>query len=284
MRNPEPCGIRTPPASVVIGLIVLAALSLIADGYFQPYAINGDVSAYFDVADQIQQHHWNWVVNGYWNPLYPALLWVARGLTRADVWHEMQAGRLLNVVTALLTLLASAYLADCALRLKLSLSEPDQERQSLTSIPRGALLLTSFTVTFWLIVRNLNVNTIRPDLLLTLFLFIAFASLFNILREGRWTHFAVLGVSFGLAYLTKSVAFPMFAFTLVVLMALGWRVRRYFRGIAVAAVFFLIVAGPYLVALSKRVGHFSSGESGGDNYAWYVDGAERFEQHWPARN
>lgn len=279
MSNLEPCGLRTPPKSVVIGLIALALLSLIADGFFQPYAINGDVTAYFDIADQIQQHHWNWVVNGYWNPLYPALLWLARLLTRADVWHEMQAGRLLNVVTALLVLLASAYLADSALRLSLSLTDSNSGTQkSFTRIPRSALLLSSFAVTFWLIVRNLNVNTVRPDLLLTLFLLVAFASMFDILREGRWKHFVILGVSFGLAYLTKSVAFPVFAFTLLVLGVLAFKVRSYVPGIAIAVLSFAVVAGPYIGALSKKEGHFSSGESGSDNYAWYVDGAERFEQ------
>ncbi len=267
-----------PPAYVGVGLVILAALSLIGDGIFEPYAINSDVTSYFDLADQIQDHHWNWVVNGYWNPLYPLLLAIVRGLMHADVWHEMQAGRLLNVLTAFLVLGASAYLADSALRLSQSRTPSALLHESRGRISRGALLIASFLVTFWLIVRNLNVNTIRPDLLLTLFLVIGFAALFNILRDPRPRHFAILGVAFSLAYLTKSVAFPIFAFTILVLALLAIRTRSYFKGVAVAVLAFVVIAGPFLYALSRKEGHFSSGESGGANYAWYVDGAARFEQ------
>lgn len=278
MKHPEQTSLPEPPGFVVLGLVILAAVSLIGAGFFDSYAINSDVTSYFDLADQIQAHHWNWVVNGYWNPLYPMLLALARVLTHADVWHEMQAARFLNVFIAFLVLLASTYLADSALRLSLSRMEPTEAELNRTRISRSALLIASFLITFWLVVRNLSVSTVRPDLLLTVFLIIAFAAFFNILRTGSFLYFAVLGASFALAYLTKSVAFPVFIFTVAVLIVLALRTKSYFAGTAMALLTFALIAGPYIFALSKKEGHFSSGESGGANYAWYVDGAARFEQ------
>jgi hypothetical protein len=36
--------------------------------------VGGDAVAYMDIADLLHAHHWAGVVNGYWHPLYPALL------------------------------------------------------------------------------------------------------------------------------------------------------------------------------------------------------------------
>lgn len=263
---------------MVIGLLLLAAASLIGSGFFEAYASNADVTSYFDLADQIQSHHWTWVVNAYWNPLYPALLALARSAMHADVWHEMQAGRILNVATAFFVLLASAYFADSVLKLSLSRLDQGMTEAGLLRPSRSSILMASLLITFWLIVRNLSVNTVRPDLVLTFFLIVAFAALCNVLRTGSMLQFVLLGAAFGLAYLTKSVAFPVFAFTLLVLVVLGLRRRRFLPGILLTVLVFAAIAGPYIFALSKRTGHFSTGESGGDNYAWYVDGAARFEQ------
>ena len=278
MKTLKPASALFPPVVILFGLVLLALLSLIGDALFAPYSMNGDVASYFDLADEMQSHHWNWVVNGYWNPLYPALLTLARLLMRVDVWHELQAARFLNVVIAVFVLLASSYLADSALRLSLTRTTIGKEPEGWARISRSTLLLCSFVITFWFIVRDMNMNAVRPDLLLTLFLLIAFASLFNIQRTSKFVYFAVLGGSFGLAFLTKSVAFPIFGLTILVLAGLGLRKRSYLLGAGVAALVFGVVAGPFIQALSKKEGHFSTGESGGANYAWYVDGAARFEQ------
>jgi hypothetical protein len=278
MKNPERSNAPEPPGFLVVALVLLAAVSLIGSGFFESYAINSDVTSYFDLADQIQNRHWTWVVNGYWNPLYPALLAVARSVTHADVWHEMQAGRMLNVVTAIFVLLASVYFADSALRLSLSRTDPQAPEAGVARPPRGVVLLAAVLITFWLIVRNLSVSTVRPDLVLTFFLIIAFSAVCHIVRAAKMYHFVLLGAAFALAYLTKSVAFPVFVFTVLVLAVMGVRRRRYIAGVGLAVVIFGIVAGPYIFALSRRVHHFSTGESGGDNYAWYVDGAARFDQ------
>ena len=41
---------------------------------YEPYQIDGDAVAYMDIGDLLRAHNWHAVINGYWNPLYPASL------------------------------------------------------------------------------------------------------------------------------------------------------------------------------------------------------------------
>jgi hypothetical protein len=65
---------------------------------FDPYALDGDGVAYMDVADLIRAHHWAGVVNGYWHPLYPALLALAQIVFHSTRGNELHAYYILNYV------------------------------------------------------------------------------------------------------------------------------------------------------------------------------------------
>jgi hypothetical protein len=87
-----------------------------------------------------------------------------------------------------------------------------------------------------------------------------------------------LGLPLGLGYLTKTFLFPM-AFVFLVLAFLTGENRRAaaWRSL-VALLIFLLVAGPYVAALSRAKGHWTVGETGRLNYAWHVNGVPT--HHW----
>jgi hypothetical protein len=128
--------------------------------------------------------------------------------------------------------------------------------------------------------RELSLGKVRPDALLQALLLFGFAALLTYLATNRIRYAALMGVSLGLAFLTKSFAFPitLIAVAMLAAFALLWQRRKPAR-IAVAAVVALacfgIVAGPYMAALSKQKGHLDFGDSGTLNYAWYVGGTEK---------
>ena len=47
--------------------------------------------SYMDIADLMHAHHWAGVVNGYWHPLYPALLALAQIVFHPSRWNEIPA-------------------------------------------------------------------------------------------------------------------------------------------------------------------------------------------------
>jgi hypothetical protein len=100
------------------------------------------------------------------------------------------------------------------------------------------------------------------------------------IRTGRATSatYASLGVTLGLAYLAKAAMFPVAFFFLASAFLMARSVTRSWaqaaQRTALAAIIFLLVAAPLVLALSSEVHRLSFGESGRDNYAWYVNRSE----------
>jgi len=93
-----------------------------------------------------------------------------------------------------------------------------------------------------------------------------------------WLTFVALGLVLGFGYLAKAAMFPLaFVFVGVSWWAVGGGRRGAWRA-AVAAVVFLVVSSPFLIALSWAKGRVTFGDSGKLNYTWYVNGVGY--RHW----
>ena len=87
----------------------------------------------------------------------------------------------------------------------------------------------------------------------------------------------LMGLFFGLAYLTKSFAFVVALLSIArdVLFNLWLQRRKPSASSQQPRSHFIVfgaVAGPYIAALSKQKHRFDFGDSGALNYAWYVSG------------
>jgi hypothetical protein len=248
---------------------------------FERYQMDGDAMAYLDVSDLIHAHRWAGVVNGYWHPLYPALLALSKSALHSTRWNEIHAGYVLNYAIFLASVVAMLAFVSAleALRKRMSPSENQVPGEPLLGL--NALRLLGLGLLVIAQQRELSISTIRPDALLQALMLAAFAMLLRALATESLMYAPWMGLFFGLAYLTKSFAF------LVALLAIGvmvvfqaWlqgrRLGRVAAGGALALVVFGIIAGPYVAALSKQKGRFDFGDSGALNYAWYVSGTEKF--------
>jgi hypothetical protein len=259
----------------------LAALATFGYALYDPYQIDGDAVSYMDIGDLIRAHNWHGVINGYWNPLYPALLAAGHTLFHATRFTELHAYYMVNFGIFLLEMLAVIAFTDALFQLR-------ELRETVTAtVNPQPFLLGRYTLRYFGIAllvistqRELSMGKVRPDALLQTLLLFALAALLRHLATSHLRYAALMGVALGLAYLAKSFAF---VFTLICIMALAafglfWQrhapVRVAAAGI-LALICFSIVAGPYIAALSKQKGHFDFGDSGNLNYAWFVSGTEK---------
>jgi 4-amino-4-deoxy-L-arabinose transferase-like glycosyltransferase len=160
-------------------------------------------------------------------------------------------------------------------------------RTAATGSPSTPFLLTRYPMRYLalglLVIasqRELSIGKVRPDALLQALLLFGFAALLTYLATDRLRYTALTGLAFGLAFLTKSFAFPITLLSVALLagFALLWQRRRPARiatAIVIVLACFAIVAGPYIAALSKQKGRLDFGDSGNLNYAWYVGGTEK---------
>jgi hypothetical protein len=118
---------------------------------------------------------------------------------------------------------------------------------------------------------------VTPDLLLAGVVFLAVAICCRMARgDVGWMQFAILGFVLGAGYYVKAVMLPIGAMLLLVLMVSPpWRPFNPAATVRVmmAAFVFLVCAAPFVLLESRYVGHFSTGETGPLNYAWFADEA-----------
>ena len=236
----------------------LAALVTFGYAIYDSYQIDGDAVAYMDIGDLLRAHNWAGVINGYWNPLYPAALSIGHILFHPTRYTELHAYYMVNFGIFLLEMLAVVAFADALIQLR------QLRETAAASSNRVPFLLDRYTLRYLGIAilvissqRELSMGKVRPDALLLAFLLFALAALLKHLATNHLRYAALMGLALGLAYLTKSFAF---VFTFVCILALivfrfFWQrqsIARIAASAALAFVCFSIVAGPYIAALSHQ--------------------------------
>jgi len=254
-----------------------ALVALVTFGYalWDKFQLDGDAINYMDIGDYLRAHEWAGVVNGYWHPLYPALLTLGRMISHASLANELGAYYFVNYGIFLLEMLAICCFTDALVALRETMSSGREfllEKYPLRYLGLALLVVGSQ--------RELSLGKIRPDALLQALLLFAFAAMLVNFRTQRLRDAALMGVVLGFAYLAKSFAFVL-AFLSIALLILFRRIwlrhslAKIVGSAVAAAVCFGVIAGPYVVALSRQHGRLDFGDSGSLNYAWYVGGTEK---------
>src|SRR6266705_5349849 len=87
---------------VVAWIIILLGAAF--QGYARRHAMTPDGMAYLDLSDAVVTGRWSGLLNGYWSPLYPVLIGVARLALHPSAYWEFATVHLLNVALFALTL------------------------------------------------------------------------------------------------------------------------------------------------------------------------------------
>lgn len=260
---------------LIVYLLLLVPIGWLAMKY-EPYLLDGDAVCYMDIADLLHAHRWAGAVNGYWHPLYPAVLAAAQIVFHPSRWNEIPAYYAANYAIFLLELVAMVLFVYALDRLRTRTlsggAAPLLSREALALLGTALVVIASQ--------RELAIGFVRPDALLQALMLLAFAMMLNGLAKESLVYAPLMGLFFGLAYLTKSFAFVVALLSIGVMAAVElWVQRRSFfrvclnKGLAVLV--FACVAGPYITALSHQKHRFDFGDSGALNYAWYVGGVEK---------
>ncbi len=232
--------------------------------------VGPDGLAYLDVARAYLQHNWHIAVNGYWGPLYSWLLALAMGICRPGVDTEFAVVRAVNFLVFSAALYAFSVcwhaLADCCGR-----TDVNQ-----TSIPEAAPYIW-ITLGYLLFIVNFAwfVDLVSPDILVAAIVFAIAAFLFKLndhLPHGVGAY-AWLGALLVVGYYAKAILLYFAVFVLGATAIQGF-LSGNIRKPLTAILAFAALVFPFVVVLSQSTGHFTPGDSGRLNYAWFVDGPE----------
>jgi hypothetical protein len=211
----------------------LAGLALL--GVYFRNALNTDAVAYLRLAHYYAAGNLDLAVSGYWGPL---LSWLMAPLLKAGL-SKLAAGRLAMGFSALV-FLAGSVAAYRAFKL------PEMW-------VRTGALLTAACGLYW------SVRFITPDLLLSGLVAIAVCCLMKGEESPGLRHALAAGLFWGLAYLTKAIAFPLATLTTLIFGAMALLSRSsdrsvLLRKLGVTILAFGLVAGPWMTVISVKYG------------------------------
>jgi hypothetical protein len=250
-------------------------------GFLQAWAsrhsMGPDGISYLDMGDAIFRGDWNMAINAYWSPLYPFVLGLAAFLFKPSPYWEFTMVHLVNFAIYVFALGCFEFFLRGLIayhRTQQDLSDPE------ATLPEWAWQALGYSLFVWMSLHLISLQGVSPDMCGAAFLYLAAGFLVRI-RGGQrsWPAFAFLGATLGMGYLARAAMFPLaFVFLATSFFAAGGS-RRTLPRVTLALVVFLLVAGPWVLELSRAKGRPTFGDSGRLAYAEFVSGVKQ-GVHW----
>ena len=242
------------------------------------YLMNADAMSYIDIAEAYLRRDWHTAVNSYWSPLYSWLIALGLAIARPSPYWKFAVVHLVNFGMYLFALACFCFLMREMLHRQRS-KRGEVLEHGLVTLPDWALLALGYSLFIWSSLFLVTVQLESPDMLVAAFVYLATAILLRIRRQpSSWAPFALLGICLGLGFLAKSVMFLLTPVFLIAALLAARNIRRGLPRVAVALALFLIVAGPFIYAMSKSKGSLTTGRSGRLNYLWAINRVQN--THW----
>jgi hypothetical protein len=235
---------------LAVVLIVYTILGLFLIKYYR-YQINPDGISYISIAQKYLNGDFGNAINGYWGPL---LSWLLMPFLYFSS-DALLATKLLSLLTGLVAIVALRTLS---------------YRFETTESIRTTILFSAVPV-----VLNFAFLDIAPDLLLACILLFYFTVIFSVKYAGRINKGIVCGALGGVAYLSKSFAFPFFISHFFIMNVLHYlrnetkeARQKVFHNFLAGFVVFSLISGVWIGLISNKYGKLTFGTSGKATFCW----------------
>jgi 4-amino-4-deoxy-L-arabinose transferase-like glycosyltransferase len=235
----------------------------------QRFWLSPDATNYLGISIAYLRGDWKSAIDGYWSPFFSWLLALTFWLFHPSPYWESTVLHLLSLVALLVSLLTFEFFFRTFLRLRNQDPSATQENETLPDSGWWALGYALFLSTSLLV---LTASVTTPDLWVAAWTYLIAGLLLRIrISGGRPYLFAALGFALACAYLTKAFYFPLsFVFLITAWLCAGNPKKTAKHAILGFAVF-ILVAGPWVAALSRVKGRFTFGDAGTMNFAMMID-------------
>jgi hypothetical protein len=243
--------------------------------------IDPDSIAYLEMGEAFLRRDWQMAINAYWSPFYPWLLAAALYVLHPPRSWQFAVVPLVDFAVYLGMLGCFHFFAREVLRRHRAQRAACSSPQAVL-LPEWVVFVVAYTLFLWVSFEWLGMGSFvaSADKCVAAFVYVAAGLLVRMRSASRqgWT-WILFGVVLGGGYLAKAAMFPLaFVFLASSLGSGGPFRRKVWRGLT-ACMAFLVIASPWMLALSQAKGYLTFGLAGKLNYAWMVNGLTR-HIHW----
>ena len=237
-----------------------AAIALgAADAWAARFTINPDGISYLDMGDAYWRGDWHMAINAYWSPLYSWILGFFLKVLKPSPYWEYPLAHLVNFLIYVAALACFEFFLRAFIRRH---REPEKEAGEAdeVTLPEWAWWALGYSLFIWTSLVLITLRLVTPDMCVAGFVYLATGLILQIRsRAATWRTYALLGVVLGFAYLAKAVMFPLaFVFLAVAMFSLG-DLRKAAPRVALSVMVFLVIAAPFMIAISRAKGRPHSG-------------------------
>jgi len=263
---------------LTIGFCAVALVLGAVQTWTARFAMNSDGIQYLDNATAYWSGDFQHAINSQWSPLYPWLIGAWFAVARPSPYLEFPLVHILNFLIYLLSLAGFLYFLS-----SLRKAIPALQRTPAIHL---SFLLIAFSSFLYCSLDFTSLAFVTPDLLVSLFTFLAAGLLLRVVPGGAASfEYVALGAVLGLGYLAKT---PFLVFGLLCLAIAAALTRRQPASrvrLWLAVATFAAIAVPYIWILSNAKGRFTVGDSGRWNIIWMVNRVPLYNwQGGPAGN
>jgi len=260
---------RYATEAVLFALAVLIGLARVSAAR---HLINPDGISYLDLGDAYLRGDWSAAINGYWSPLSPVLFGLALKILRPSPALEFPMVHYVIFGIYIAALLCFRFFWKNLIHYHAA-QRKDYDSRGLAQLPEPVWIAFGYAIFLVSCVEFINLEYIGADMSVTAIVYLAAGVLLRIRRGPvSWKLYFFFGILLGFGYLAKAVMLPLSgAFILASLrFSAGW--RRTLCYVASVLAGLILIATPYIWALSKHYGHLTYSESRDLMYAFNVDG------------
>lgn len=227
---------------------------------------------YLDIGRYFFQGHHSAIINGFWSPLYSFLFGLTIAVFKPSFYMEYPMVHIILFIIFLFTMTCFDYFLRQLIQFRAGL---ELEKESYSE-PAWVWITIGYTIFLWCTLRCTEVGRLTTDLLAAGFFYLSFGLLLRISSERNdWKPFLGLGLTLGLTYLTKFFLLPICLLILVIAWVVAKKNARY---VIISAGTLVLIAAPFMAALSFQKGRFTFGEAATYDYAVSVNRIPRY--HW----
>jgi hypothetical protein len=235
------------------------------------HTMNPDGVSYLDMGDAYVRGDWKMAFNGYWSPLYSWFLGLVLYLFKPSTYWEFATVHLINFLIYLIVLISFQFFMRELLYCHQLRKEKTSEEEYVV-LPYWMLLVLGYTLFIWSSLSLIGLSKVTPDLCNAALVYMTAGILLRLKRQPQnWSCFIGLGIIAGFSYLARTAMLPLSFIFLLVAVLLSGRFKRAIVCGLIAAFCFLLVAGPYIIALSLEKNRFTVGDTGKVVYGCWVN-------------
>lgn len=268
MRVPR--SFRNPNRLRLMFWLISIAIALFQAWAYRFRLFSCDGTSYLDIADAYLHGNYHDALNSIWSPFYSWVLAVFIAVLKPDTYWEFGMMKLVNLLAFAFQLVGFELLLRETITLYKTQAATFQEKR-IYQIPEWLWVYIGYIGFIYVTLTGISgVYVDCPDGMMHACVYFAFAYLLRTTRSNSIANYLKMGFALGIGFLSKAFLFGWSFIIFALALISGSNLRKSIKQTLCGFAVFVLVAAPFVCALSLKLHRFTYSDGGPFHMAFNV--------------